>query len=104
MTPISVAGLVGTLLAMLLAVSSVRSTADLKTRSILPDAVPNRLAAAAAPTAPWDAAEFADDRIVHAVIAATLAAYPQINALCRIDLNRTFAAIGRREAWALASE
>lgn len=102
MTPIAVAGgLVGQLMIVLLCIRSVCPTADLKTRSILPDVLPNRVAAI--PTQ-LEVADFADDHIVQAVILATITTFPQINARCRDDINRTFAAIGRREAWAIASE
>lgn len=102
MTPISVAAVAGgQLVIVLLCIQCVCSIADLKTRSILPDALPNRLAAT---PIQMEAADFADDHIVQAVILATITTFPQINAQCRNDVNRTFAAIGRREAWAIASE
>lgn len=78
---------------------------DLKTRSIRPD---DFFAAADAPsTNDYPLAdEFTDDRIVRVVIAAARQenVWSTIGMPCRSDLNRTFEALRRSEAWAIASE
>lgn len=108
--------LCGVLLLLLTITASLHADrqSDLRTRSILPDIIhqqqllhPDTAASAAASDEAAAAAQivdYADDRIVATVLAATLAVLGTIGAPCGADLNRTFAAMGRREAWAIASE
>lgn len=87
---------------LLVACDSTTQAADPKTRSIRPP-LADDVAVVVANVANL---EFADDRIVRAVIAATRqdSVWDAIGRPCRSDLNRTFEALGRRDAWAIASE